>query len=197
VRHVVETIETLRAAFTGEPFDYRGRTVQVTPGPFQPGGPAIVLGGSSEPAARRAARIADGFAPSVPGMWDFYRDELVKLGKPDPGPSRQNNLGTTFLADDVDKGWAAYGPFFLHEMNAYGAWHEDKDLNSQFHEVDAVEELRAKSHYHVATPDELVADLRAVENPVVVFHPLCGGTPPELAWQSLQLFEHRVLPHLG
>ena len=51
VRRVRETVATLRAAFTGEPFEHRGRTVQITPGPFRPGGPAILLGGSSEPAA--------------------------------------------------------------------------------------------------------------------------------------------------
>jgi alkanesulfonate monooxygenase SsuD/methylene tetrahydromethanopterin reductase-like flavin-dependent oxidoreductase (luciferase family) len=195
VKHVVETIETLRGAFTGEPFEYRGRTVQVTPAPCQPGGPAIILGGSSEPAARRAARIADGFAPSAPGVWEFYRDEMVQLGKPDPGPARGNGVGTTFLADDVDKGWEAYGPFFLHEMNAYGAWQE-KGVRTNFREVDAVDDLRSTSHYRVATPAELRADIDALDDPVVIFHPLCGGTTPELAWESLRLFEHEVLPSL-
>ena len=65
-RRMTETVRTLKAAFTGEPFEYRGRTVQVTPAPYRDRGPAILLGGSSEPAARRAARIADGFLPSVP-----------------------------------------------------------------------------------------------------------------------------------
>jgi hypothetical protein len=29
-----------------------------------------------------------------------------------------------------------------------------------------------------------------------LFHPLCGGIPPELAWESLRLYEHEVLPRL-
>jgi alkanesulfonate monooxygenase SsuD/methylene tetrahydromethanopterin reductase-like flavin-dependent oxidoreductase (luciferase family) len=70
-RRVTETVTTLKAAFTGEPFEYRGRTVQIRPAPFRPGGPMVLLGGSSEPAARRAARIADGFIPSVPEVWEF------------------------------------------------------------------------------------------------------------------------------
>jgi alkanesulfonate monooxygenase SsuD/methylene tetrahydromethanopterin reductase-like flavin-dependent oxidoreductase (luciferase family) len=193
VKLVVETIETLRGAFSGEPFDHRGRKVRVTPDPFQPGGPRIVLGGSSEPAARRAARIADGFAPSAPGVWDFYREEMVALGKEDPGEPRQNSLGTTVIAEDVDKGWDLYGPFFLHEMNAYGAWQE-KGVRTNFREVDAIDELREKSHYRVMTPDEITAELRKHDDPVVVFHPLCGGTPPDLGWRSLHLFEHDVLP---
>jgi hypothetical protein len=27
-------------------------------------------------------------------------------------------------------------------------------------------------------------------------YPLCGGIPPELAWESLHLVEHEVLPRL-
>ena len=84
---VTEAVATLKQAFRGEPFEYRGRIVQITPAPFRAGGPAILLGGSSEPAARRAARVADGFIPSVPEVWEFYRDEVQKLGRPDPGPS--------------------------------------------------------------------------------------------------------------
>ena len=48
-KRVTETVKALKAAFTGEPFEHRGRTVQITPRPFRPGGPAVLLGGSSEP----------------------------------------------------------------------------------------------------------------------------------------------------
>src|SRR4029077_8408468 len=54
-QRVTETVATLRAAFNGESFEFRGRTVHVTPPPYGPSGPGIILGGSSEPAARRAA----------------------------------------------------------------------------------------------------------------------------------------------
>ena len=83
---LTETLETLRAAFTGEPFEFRGRTVQVTPRPTAPAVPGLMLGGSSEAAARRAARLAVGFIPiSAPECWEFYRDECLKLGRADPG----------------------------------------------------------------------------------------------------------------
>ena len=86
VRLTVEMVETLKAAWTGEPFEFRGRTVRVTPTPYQNPRPAIWLGGSGEKAARRAARIADGFLPTMPEFWDFYRDEVIQLGRDDPGP---------------------------------------------------------------------------------------------------------------
>src|SRR3954447_23745841 len=41
VQRVNETVATLRAAFSGEPFEFRGRTVQVTPAPYRESGPGI------------------------------------------------------------------------------------------------------------------------------------------------------------
>jgi alkanesulfonate monooxygenase SsuD/methylene tetrahydromethanopterin reductase-like flavin-dependent oxidoreductase (luciferase family) len=194
---VREVVATLKAAFTGEPFEYRGREVHVTPGPYRPGGPGILLGGSSEPAARRAARIADGFIPSVPGVWDFYRDEVQKLGRPDPGPSPIGENRTVALAEDVDQGWEQMAPFFLHETNSYGAWQAQDDVASPYRTVDDVDELRAGSAYAVLTPDQYLEELHATAFPFAMFHPLCGGMPIDLAWSSLQLFERDVLPRLG
>jgi alkanesulfonate monooxygenase SsuD/methylene tetrahydromethanopterin reductase-like flavin-dependent oxidoreductase (luciferase family) len=193
-KRVTETVTTLKAAFTGEPFEYRGRTVQVTPAPYQAGGPGIILGGSSEPAARRAARIADGFLPSVPEVWEFYRDEVQKLGRPDPGESPIGETRTVALAEDPDKGWERMGPYFLHETNSYGAWQAQDDVGSPYRTVEDLDELRAKDAYAVLTPDQLVTELREAPFPFAFFHPLCGGMPIELAWSSLQLFQHEVLP---
>jgi len=193
-RRVTETVATLRAAFTGEPFEFRGRTVQVTPPPHRPSGPAIMLGGSSEPAARRAARIADGFIPSVPDVWDFYRDEVQRLGRPDPGPSPVGENRIVALSDDVDAGWEQIATYFLHETNAYGAWQAQDDIASPYRTVDDIDELKARGQYCVLTPDDLVVELKAAPFPFVMFHPLCGGIPPDLAWSSLRLFENEVLP---
>jgi alkanesulfonate monooxygenase SsuD/methylene tetrahydromethanopterin reductase-like flavin-dependent oxidoreductase (luciferase family) len=191
---VEEVVRTLKAAFSGEPFAFRGRTVKVTPAPFRPGGPSISLGGSSAPAARRAARIADGFIPSVPEVWEFYRDEVIQLGRPDPGPSPIGENRTVALAADPDKGWAQMAPFFLHETNAYGEWQAQDDVASPYRMVEDADTLRETGQYAVLTPDEYVAELRAAPFPFAFFHPLCGGMPIDLAWSSLRLFEHEVLP---
>ncbi|HTZ09498.1 MAG TPA: LLM class flavin-dependent oxidoreductase [Acidimicrobiales bacterium] len=197
-RRVHEVVTTLKAAFTGDPFDYRGRTVRVTPPPYRAGGPAVVLGGSSEAAARRAARIADGFLPSVPEVWGFYADELARLGRPDPGPCPVGAQRTVALARDPDQGWAQMAPFFLHETNAYGTWLTEGDGAGPYRVVADAEELRASGQYAVLTPDAYVAELGAASpTPFVLLHPLCGGMPIELAWSSLRLFEHEVLPALA
>lgn len=195
-----EAVTTLRAAWTGEPFEYRGRRAQVTPTPHQPGGPKINLGGSSEAAARRAARIADGFSPSSPGLWDFYRDELVKLGKPDPGPAAAGP-GTSFthLATDVEAGWKAIGPHALHEMNSYGKWLAEAGVGVQggYQPVSDLDALRATGQYRVITPGQMVAELTAAgPYGLALFHPLMGGIHPTVAWSALKLFETEVLPKL-
>src|SRR6478672_8177209 len=151
VKRVTEAVTTLKAAFTGQPFEYRGRTVHLTPAPFRPGGPSLSLGGSSEPAARRAARIADGFIPSVPAVWDFYRDEVQKLGRPDPGPSPIGENQVVALAEDAEKGWEQMAPFFFHETDAYGAWQAQDDIAAPFHTVADIDELRATGQYRVLT----------------------------------------------
>lgn len=193
-KRVTEAVRTLRAAFAGQPFEHRGRTVQVTPGPYRPGGPTISLGGSSEAAARRAARIADGFIPSVPQVWEHYADEVRKLGRPDPGPCPIGDMRTTALAADPDRAWEQMGPFFLHETNAYGQWLSGSDGAGPYHPVDSVEELRAEGQYRILTPDEYTAELKSAPFPFAMLHPMCGGVPPELAWSSLRLLEREVMP---
>jgi len=191
---VTEAVETLRAAFTGEPFVFRGRTVRVTPGPYRDGGPGIMLGGSSRAAARRAVGLGVGFLPSVPEVWESYRDEMQRAGGADPGPSPIGANRVVALADDPDAGWERMAPYFLHETNAYGAWQAQDDIASPYRPFTGTDALRASGQYAVLTPDEYVAELAAAPFPFAFLHPLCGGMPPDLAWSSLRLFEERVLP---
>lgn len=197
-RRVTETVTTLKQAFAGEPFEYRGRPVRVTPSPFQPGGPKIHLGGSSEGAARRAARIADGFMPSEPEFWSYYQDEMVRLGKPDPGPYLGGDVAVVAFAEDAEAGWERLAPYFLHEMNAYGAWRDQDEVATGYQLVADLDVLAAGGQYRVVTPDQYVAELAgAGPFAFTMLHPLCGGIPPQLAWESLRLFEHTVLPRLA
>jgi hypothetical protein len=59
----------------------------------------------------------------------------------------------------------------------------------------SVAELRAANGpYRIFTPDEAVAHVRT--RGVLLLQPLCGGIPPDLAWEHLHLVERRVLPAL-
>jgi alkanesulfonate monooxygenase SsuD/methylene tetrahydromethanopterin reductase-like flavin-dependent oxidoreductase (luciferase family) len=196
-QRVTEAVQTLKAAFTNRPFEFRGRTVHLTPAPFTPGGPTVILGGSSAAAARRAARIADGFIPSDPEVWEPYREEVQKLGRPDPGPSPIGPTTVVAFAEDAEDGWKRMAPYFLHEMNAYGAWQAQDDLANPYRTVSDTDELRATGRYRVLTPPEFVAEQELAPDPFLMLHPMCGGMPVDLAWSSLRLFEHAVIPALA
>jgi len=198
-KRTTEMVETLRKAWTGEEFEFRGRTVRVTPTPFQNGGPPIILGGSVEAAARRAARIADGFMPSSPGIWEFYRDEKVKLGQEDPGPYFGGDTSFFHLSNDPDKDWDRIAPHALHEVNAYGETMANAGTAGVggYTSVTDADELRAGGQYRVITPETFVAELKAMGDAAfAILHPMMGGIPPKLAWESLRLFENEVLPNL-
>jgi hypothetical protein len=89
------------------------------------------------------------------------------------------------------------GPYFLHETNAYGTWQAQDGVASPYRTAPDIDALRAAGQYAVVTPDEYVAELRAAPFPYALLHPLCGGMPIDLAWSSLQLFEHEVMPAFG
>lgn len=153
-----------------------------------------MLGGTSEGAARRAARIADGFIPSEPGCWQFYRDECLKLGKPDPGPGMTGQGSVVTLAEDPEAAWAELGPYFLHETNAYGAWQAAANVEATYVPQEGIDALRASGQYRILTPDDYAAELKSAGGlALAVLHPMVGGIPPDLAWRHLRLFEATFL----
>ncbi len=197
VARTTEAVEVLRQAWTGAPFEHRGRTVRVTPVPARPRGPKLALGGSSDAAARRAARLEVSFRPSTNDVWETYRTARVALGGSDPGGFVGGDTTSTFLAADVDAAWEVIGPYVLHEANAYGAWAAAAGANTGYQQAANVSELRATGQYQVVTPDDLVRRLREQGDAAfALFHPLMGGIPPEVGWESLRLLEHEVVPRL-
>lgn len=195
-----ECLDVMLRAWKGERFEYGGQTVQVTPRPKQDP-PLVMVGGSGEAAARRAARFGLGFFPPVGDgrLVDVYREECIRLGK-EPGlvlaPS-EKQPGTVFVAEDPDKAWSELGPYLLHDAVTYNSWQTDDIRSSVKSDATTIDELRAEGVYQILTPDECVA-LAGELGPfgAITNHPLCGGVPPELAWPSLELFAEAVLPRM-
>lgn len=186
----------LEQAWSGEPFEWRGRRIRVTPRPVQRPRPPILFGGSSRMAARRAARLADGFLPSLPELHEVYREECRRLGRPDPGALPPAfGAGFLHLAEDPAAAWRQIAPHALHENNAYARWIEATGGSGPYLRAESADELRRSGRYLVLTPEELVDRLRALAPATAVtLHPLMGGLDPDLAWESLHLLESRVLP---
>lgn len=189
-----ELLETLLAAWTGESFVYRGRTVRVTPRPYTRPHPLLIVGGSSRAAARRAARFGLPFFPSahLPELEAYYEERRAEYGT--DGFCMMPAEKTTLLhvSEDPDRAWAVYGEHFLHEARTYASW-QSPDIRSAVRSAaGTVGELRDEGVYRIVTPDECAA--LGAES--LVLHPLCGGMPVDEGWRSLQLLCEHVLPRL-
>ncbi len=187
----------LNQAFSGETFEFEGRVVTIRPRPHSRPRPPILMGGSSRAAARRAAAHADFFIPTTPAVFDMYREELEKLGQPDPGPMSASSSSVTFVAENPDEYWEKIAPHVLHETNVYAEWAAMSAVEGPYKHYDNSDDLRASGAYRVYTPAELIDAISTMPaHHPVLFHPLCGGIHPDHAWQSLQLWADQVLPSI-
>ncbi|NED02609.1 LLM class flavin-dependent oxidoreductase [Streptomyces sp. SID6648] len=181
-----ELLETLLAAWTGEPFPYRGRTVRVTPRPYTRPHPMLLVGGSSRAAARRAARLGLPLFPSahLPELEAYYGEQCAEHGTEGFCMMPAERTPLLHVSEDPERTWALYGEHLLHEARTYASW-QSKDIRSAVRSAaTTVAELREEGVYRIVTPDEL-AGLGAES---LVLHPLCGGMPVEEGWRSLRLF---------
>ncbi|MCS5635671.1 MAG: LLM class flavin-dependent oxidoreductase [Myxococcota bacterium] len=196
-RRMEASIEALRRAWTGEPFDYEGRRVRVSPLPRTPGGPALLMGGNSKIVARRAARLGLGMIAGGTNrdLELLYRDACAEFEQPpgffvNPEPGA---ITAGFVSEDPDRAWAEIGPYLLHDANMYGRWMGEENARKTGQWATTVEELRAaRGIYRILTPDEAVDHIRA--HGIWVTHPLCGGIPPRMAWPFLEVLINQVLP---
>jgi len=80
----------------------------------------------------------------------------------------------------------------------YASWQRPEIDNYWHTKASTVEALRADGRYRILTPEECLADMERLDaTGEFHFSPLVGGVPPALGWQSLKLFEEKVLPCLG
>jgi alkanesulfonate monooxygenase SsuD/methylene tetrahydromethanopterin reductase-like flavin-dependent oxidoreductase (luciferase family) len=189
-----EYVGVLRQAWTGEPFTWRGRTVRVTPRPKTL--PMILIGGSTEKAARRAARLRAGFFPAIgdPRLADAYREECTRLGHDAGFVMLPSGPGFVHVTDDPERDWARIAPHALYDAQTYASWQTAGQRSSVHVEARTADDVRRSGVYRVVTPDECVA--LAETAGAIVLHPLMGGMPPDLGWRSLELFAASVLPRL-
>jgi len=194
-----EVLETLLSAWTGEPFTYRGRTVQVTPRPCTRPHPLLLIGGSSRAAARRAARLGLPLFPSahLPELEAYYHQQRAVFGTEGWVMQPPERTSLLHLSEDPDRTWAAYGGHLLHEARMYASWQSAGTRSAVRSTAQDVAALRAEGVYRIVTPDECLRLAREKGgHGALILHPLCGGMPVDEGWRSLHLFAERVLPRL-
>jgi alkanesulfonate monooxygenase SsuD/methylene tetrahydromethanopterin reductase-like flavin-dependent oxidoreductase (luciferase family) len=195
-----ELIPFLRKAWTGEPFEHDGVTVQVTPRPVQDPMP-IYVGGASRRGIERAVRLADGyFPPGMPTGWERYRRRVIEEGRADPGPFPKR--GPIFLwvtKEPKDQVWERLAPHIRHQIDSYAGWTTGAYgvPSGPFVPSRDVESLRQGGAYDVLTPDEAIELAHSLgDDGELTFNPLLAGIDPAEAWRMLELVDREVLPAL-
>ena len=199
-RRLDAAVETIRAAWRGEPIPGRDPSLRITPRPTTPGGPPLFLGGGTPAATRRAARLGLGMITEAPGLAGDYaeacRQRGVAPGSFIEGPAR--GVTAAFVDHDPDALWDRIGHHLLHDATTYHDWNAaaGKTGLDAITAATSVDELRQAGYpYRVFTPDEAVEYIR--EHGPLNINPLCGGTPADIGWSTLRLVADEVLPRFG
>lgn len=193
-----ETLDTLKKAWTGEPFEFRGRSVRVTPPPVQPGGPKIYMGGSTDKSAIRAARGGYQYFPGHPDLFETYRIERENAGFPPPEPQMKPAASFLYVSDEPERDWPIVAPHVAYATNTYAEWAKERGVgDTRYKAAETVDALKGMPNIKVLTPEDCFAYLVELgAGTAVTFHALLGGLDPEVSWRSLRLFETAVLPRL-
>ena len=197
VERMEHGIAVLRAAFVGEPVTVGTHTTRITPRPATPGGPRLSYGGGSTAAATRAARLGMNFIAQAgdASLTAAYEEEASRVGftggmcmVPPPGFA-----SCVFVSESPDDTWDRIGAHLLHDAHGYAEFEGVAPDEGSMSQATTVEELRAENgNYRILTPEQ-ARDYAATYG-FIVAHPLCGGTPPEIGWESLRLLRSEVFP---
>jgi probable F420-dependent oxidoreductase len=213
VRRTVETIEVLRQAWTGERFSYQGKVfsfdrVKVTPAPERKGAIPIWLGGSVEPAMRRAGRIADGYIRTRGGGVDKIRQafQIVEAGArasgKDPSAMPMAQLQNTFVWEDGDA-WEIARRYVPNQLGIYGGWDAGGDTPDKGFVLAPPDDETMRKLTPAGNSHEVIHALRPIIEAFGArkeFHLIARlhypGMDFETASQAIEIFGERVLPAL-
>lgn len=204
----LEGFEVIRRAWENPSVTFHGRfyhmdDVKVTPPPLQKPRPEIWFGASTEGAARRTARLADGFmAANKLRLMQVYRDALREFRGSQAKP-RISRTVVMYVAEDPDREWAHLKGQFLYRHQQYYRWLTEAGLtNPQWTplgDIRDADQLRKLDPIFFCDVDAAVRLVRSYlqEEGVVELSFLMGvpGADPARVVRSMELFARKVMPH--
>jgi hypothetical protein len=127
---------------------------------------------------------------------DAYFEEAAKVGYQGfliapTGPT------FVFVTEDPERTWSQIGRYVLYEAQTYASYQTPGQHSTPGVHAESVDDLKASPQYVVGTAEQVLERLANVPaDGGVTLSPLAGGLPPDLAWESLELFAARVMPQL-
>ena len=197
-----EGVEVIRRAWAGRPVAFEGKRfrvpdVRVTPVPEHP--PGLFVGGMTEPAIDRVARIADGFLSTQNAHHELYLEGLRKAGK-DPASGRIFAGQWAVVDEDPERTWARIGDHAVYQLNEYIGWGAfgPPDQVPRFEDRDQVV---AAGVYQLWDADRAVRELAALlaERPQIEdvhFWAQLPGEPVESGSRRVEYLATKVVPEV-
>ena len=198
-RRFVESLEVLRALWSGRPVTHRGEFFQlqdqtISVLPARPGGPALWIGANAPKTIRRAARIGDAWLPSpnVKPRWAIgnlqsFRREAQAHGRLEH-ISRYPILREAHVS--TSRGQAEEAGRFIRDEYLHYSGYNLEYFDSKF------EDLRRKA-FLWGSPDDIAAGIDNLAHggfDHFIFRMSWLGMPFSLTMSSLELLAREVIP---
>lgn len=209
-KRMEEALVILRRCWTENGFDFDGefwnlRDVKAQPKPIQHPHPALVMGGSTLGAARRAARLADGFGPTNFALLEDWKREMERLGRDWRSAMRYalriaiGGMTFTHLSEKPDESWLRIREQLHYVVSAYAEWTKQRP-GIPHASGETPEDLLKTGAYLVMTPEDAVAQgkrlISSNQRVRLSLQPMMGGIPWDEGQKSLDLAREIVMPQL-
>lgn len=177
----------------------------VVPGPVQPGGPPIWVGGIVERSVRRAVELGDAWYGATQYHFEVvkrqarrYREQLAERGA-DPAAATVAVNRTTFLAASDDQARREGKPFVKQVLDFYARFGgiTDAEGNALDRNADLFEKV-GDEIYFAGSPATCVNSVQRYVDAGVTqfnFRVNMGDMPVELVQRTVKLLGEEVLPN--
>ncbi|MDX1745047.1 MAG: LLM class flavin-dependent oxidoreductase [Halobacteriales archaeon] len=201
-----EAVRIARAAWTDGPLGFDPRyhpadaDVEVTPVPDDP--PRITLGGTSKPAVRRAAMIADAWTGNEPLSLDDvvkrvrYQRRLRDVEKIDR-PFTTYLQRYCFVDDTAEAAWERIRDAMFYVQRTYDQYHSGEVID----ELSAERKQLLRDQTIVGSPEEVVEELTRYGDAIpgdlhVILRPYFPGVDPSAVERCIERMGDEVAPAL-
>jgi alkanesulfonate monooxygenase SsuD/methylene tetrahydromethanopterin reductase-like flavin-dependent oxidoreductase (luciferase family) len=200
---LLESVEIIKALWTGEPVHYEGKYYQLNGQkigikPRTPGGPPLWIGAGARAAVERAARLGDAWlTPGNTPNPDYFSKHLAiyddarrAANLPVEGIERPI-IKELYVAEDPEEARRDVHEYLEREYRAYSQYGDLKWFETQ-------KEALLKNSLVFGSPEQVTAKVRELTDlgfNHFVFRCAWMGMPWEKAKRSLRLFAEEVRPH--
>jgi alkanesulfonate monooxygenase SsuD/methylene tetrahydromethanopterin reductase-like flavin-dependent oxidoreductase (luciferase family) len=200
-----EALEVIKQAWTEGVVNFNGQhfryeNVMVRPLPVQRPRPPIWIGGLSEPAIKRAARLGDGLMAGGRRAYRWYIEGLREAGKPVNDVQMAGPSVWYFVDPDPARLRRQIEPQLLHFHNTVVEWFQAAGQAMPHGNMRATsaEQLERDGRYVFCTPEECARQILEYvrEVPISRFYMLASlpGLDPRISRRWLDVFARDVIP---